>query len=393
MERIQQTYERLGAPSAKQLRFALVREGVQISPAEATSFVNKQQENQIFAKKPQADGKVATRGPGESMSIDLIDLKQFGNSNKMILVAMDNFSRKVALEGLASKKPGVVAEGFKKILERMPKPADVTSDNGNEWRQVDAILRSEGIVHKYKRSITSMARLDRGIARLKDDLFARLARKGDLKWDSLLPPVESAYNEKLMEVIGFSPDDAAKDPVIQFRVLEEEADAFVHNDRVNTRLTKQLEEAGAFRKVIPPTAFDRSFKPRYGELKEVAKVERGQVVDQQGNRYAVKEVKAVDKDTVQRPVPDMTGRGLRDKRLREQLQRYADELYEMLGDRSLSFTSASRMMSEGFAETKPTTMTFGDFVRLFKDKFTVEGQLTQSKVRRARRRKVGKQKP
>jgi len=82
------------------------------------------------------------------------------------------------MEGLASKRSEVVAEGFKKILQRWPKPTEVSHDNGNEWKNAFAtMLRSEGIVYKLKRSINSLGRLDRGIQGVKKQLFKRLASK------------------------------------------------------------------------------------------------------------------------------------------------------------------------------------------------------------------------
>ena len=389
-------YEELGAPSSRQLRFAALRRGVQVSAKEAQDFVNSKQEKQIFRQKVQSEGVTASRGPDQAWQIDLIDLKQFGNSNKVILVAMDPFTRKVALEGLASKRSEVVSEGFRKILQRWPKPAEVTSDNGNEFKQAFAtMMNNEGIVHKFKRSINSLGRLDRGIQSLKKQLFQRLARKGDLKFDTLIPQVERAYNQLYLGPLGMSPNDAAADDkqgrVERFKLMQENAANFEHNHEVTERKMEDLKKQGAFRQALGSTAFDRSFKPNFGPKREVATVERGQVVDTQGRRVAVNEVTVVPAGGVDAPLPDMRGRGLRDQRIKDNLQSYAKDLWDALGDNELALTAASRLMSEEFARARPSTLLFSDFVRLYPTLFATSGTGQGMRVRRLQRRIRGKQ--
>ena len=397
MERLRALYEELGAPSASQLRYSALQDGLQVSKTQIQKFVSEQQENQIFRAKPQSEGLTASRGPDQEWQLDLIDLKQFGNSNKVILVAMDPFSRKIALEGLASKRSEVVAEGFKKILQRWPKPAAVSHDNGNEFKNAFAnLLRTEGIVYKLKRSINSLGRLDRGIQGLKRQLFKRLARQGNLKFDTIIPQLETAYNRTQLGVLGMTPDQATADTkqgrVERFKLLQESAQAFEHNHAVTERKMEDLKEKGAFRQALGSTAFDRSFKPNYGPKREVQSVARGQVTDTQGRKFAVNEVSVVDKETADAPVPDMRGRGLRDKRLKDNLQTYAKDLWDALGDNEIALTAASRLMSEEFARARPSTLLFSDFVRLFPTLFAISGSGPGMKVRRAVRRRIrGKQ--
>ena len=388
-------YERLGAPSAKQLRFAALQDGLRVSPQEAQAFVNKQQENQIFRQKPSSDGVTASRGPGVELQLDLVDLKQFGNSNKVILVAMDPNNRKVAMEGLTSKKAEVVRDGFARILQRMPKPQAVSSDFGNEFKHsFDLYLNQEGIVHKYKRSRNSLARLDRGIMSLKKQIFKRLAKKGDLKWDSLIPDVERAYNDSL-GALGTTPNQAAKDDKLgrieQFQIQKENAENFEHNQEVSDRKTEALKKAGAFRQAVSSTSFDRSFKPTLGDKREVVKVERGQVTDSRGKTVAINEVVPVDATVADRPVPDMRGRGLRDNRTREDLRPFARDLWDALGNNELSLTAAARLMGEEFTRAKPSTLLFSQFLALYPTLFTKTGAGPATKVRRIARRLRGKQ--
>ncbi len=70
---MQAVYEWLGAPSARQLRFAALREGLEVSAKQAEDFVNAQQARQIFQDQPRSDGVTASLGPGQEYQADIID--------------------------------------------------------------------------------------------------------------------------------------------------------------------------------------------------------------------------------------------------------------------------------------------------------------------------------
>ena len=256
------------------------------------------------------------------------------------------------------------------VLQRAYKPTEVLSDSGNEFKaEFESMLKSENIVHKFKRSINSLGRLDRGIMAIKKQLFKRLASRGNLKWTSLIKPVEDAYNNSLIEVTGATPNEVDSDSkegkVHQFRELQKNAENFTHNQEVTDKKTEKLKKEGAFREKLEKTAFERSFQPKFGEKKEVAKVERGQVLDSEGKRYAVQEVQAVPKAGADKPMPRYKGRELIDTRLRDKLQPFAKELFDALPDEEITTQAAARLMREEFNATKPKTMNFATFLRLF----------------------------
>ena len=102
-------------------------------------------------------------------------------------------------------------------------------------------------------------------------------------------------------------------------------------------------------------------------------------------------VKAVPVDTVEAPIPDFKGRGLRDKKLQNDLRLFALDLYEALGQEDIALTTASRLMDEDFQKAKPSTLLFGQFLALYPNIFKVTGEGTSKKVRRIRTRVRGKQ--
>ena len=394
-ERLERIYNRLGAPSSRQLRFASLSENIAISPAEADKFVSVKAERQLFAPPKLSDGKAVSLGPGTEYQADIIDLKQFGRT---ILAVMDPFSRKMALELLPRKTSIAVSEGFRKILNRMPTPKMLLTDAGAEFKNAfNTMLTQKQIIHKYRRGINSMATLDRAIGSAKKQMFQRLAKQGNMKLDKIVEAVEEGYNNSYNEGIQSTPEKSSQNDeagkVQQFRLMQDNARAIEHNHSNASSKMEKVEEQGAFR-VQQRSTMQRGFKPQYSELKQVATVERSQVADTAGKIYNVNEVQAVPVATEDITPPNMQGRGLRDRRLRVNLKPYAEELYEALGDQELSLTTAARQMSDAFKRAKPSTLLMKDFLKLFPNLFVlVGGPGPATRVRKARRRIRGKQAP
>ena len=391
-QQLEDIYDRLRAFSVSQLRFAALREGVGVSLKDVEQFINKKYEKQLFRKPNLSEGKTASRGPGEEYQIDLIFLSEF-DSPKVVLVVMDTFNRRVSLEPASNKKPTTVAAAFRRVLERMPAPKAIASDSGAEFGgPFDAMLTNLNIVHKVRRGINSLGMLDKNIQSLKRQIGQRLSRKKDLKFEAVIPLVEQAFNASRHSALGMTPNDVMKDDkqgrIERFHLMKENAEAFEHNHEVAKKKMETVKEEGAFR-VQNRATFQRGFKPRFGEVKQVASVERSQVKDASGKIYNINEVTAAPRDTVDQEIPDTRARDARDARLKQDLARYAQELFDKL-ETPKSLSAAARAMSDQFFETKPTHMKFAEFVRLFGDKFVLEGAGAQMKVRRISRRIAGK---
>ena len=392
MQALQRIYDELGAPNARQLRFAALRENVEVSPKQVEEFVKLKAERQLFRPPQLSDGKTASLGPGEVYQADIIDLKQFG---KNLLAVIDPFQRKMALEVLPNKKPLSGAQAFRTVLNRMPTPKMLTTDGDQAFKlSFDAMLNEKNIVHKFKRGINTTGTLDKGIQTVKRQLFQRLVKQRNMKLDALISKVEGAYNNSYHSALGTTPEDASKDNkegrIEQFHLMRENAQNFEHNHDNAKKKMDAVKEQGAFR-VQQRSTMQRGFKPQYSELKQVATVERSQVTDTAGRTYNVNEVQAVPVATQDITPPDMRGRGLRDNRLRTNLKPYAEELHEALGDQEISLTVAARQMSDGFKRAKPATLLMKDFLKLFPNLFTLVGQGPATRVRKGRRRIRGKQ--
>ena len=105
-----------------------------------------------------------------------------------------------------------------------------------------------------------------------------------------------------------------------------------------------MESAGQFRPIIidkgGPTT--RGAKPRYGEIKQVQKVQGSDVIDKDNKVYSTKFTLPVAETTEDAgPVRiEQAGSELVDKTRRERLQQYANELVRFLRSKGGSATTA-----------------------------------------------------
>ena len=143
----------------------------------------------------------------------------------------------------------------------------VTTDLGNEFRGLEEAL-PEGAVHRQKdptdRNATAV--VDRAIQTLKKDLAGKVARDGG-GWAEHVDEATEAYNARPHEAVTVAPEDVETMPAATFRVYQDNARKFKHNDELTRSRQRRLEEAGAFR---APTNAARSFQPQYGAVREVS---------------------------------------------------------------------------------------------------------------------------
>ena len=143
----------------------------------------------------------------------------------------------------------------------------VTTDLGNEFRGLETALPG-GAVHRQKdpsdRNATAV--VDRAIQTLKKDLAGMVARRGG-GWGEHVDEAAEAYNARPHQAVTVAPEDVETMPAATFRVYQDNARKFKHNDELTRSRQRRLDEAGAFR---APTNAARSFQPQYGAVREVA---------------------------------------------------------------------------------------------------------------------------
>ena len=104
MEALQALSVELGYPSADKLWLAAKRRGLAVTKADVTALVKKQSARQVFAARPQYDGKIVASRLNERWAADLIDYTATPSRGKTpektpykyILVAQDIYSRRLS---------------------------------------------------------------------------------------------------------------------------------------------------------------------------------------------------------------------------------------------------------------------------------------------------------
>ena len=259
---------------------------------------------QLFAPKPRSLGKSAAEGPGERLQADLIDLssnaKAKAGEHKYALMVTDVYSRKTFTEALRYKDSGNVNNALRSILAKVPeggKNAIVTTDQGNEFKKINAHVLGVNAVHREKeisdKNATSV--VDRSMQTIKKDLAARIARTGQ-SWKNELPSVTEAYNERPSSAVHGAPNTATEGGPQQFMIEQDNASKFAHNRNLTLRRQDAIKEAGAFR--APIQGESRSFRPAYSDtVQTLGKISlgAGYVTNTTGKKTLLKEALPVPK--------------------------------------------------------------------------------------------------
>ena len=242
-----------------------------LTSARAAAALRSDVARQVLAPKPRSLGKSAAEGPNDRLQADLVDFSQNTRGrNKFGLVVTDVFTREVATKALPDKRAETVTAAAAEIIPGLVQEEGnyvVTTDLGNEFRGLEEAL-PEGVVHRQKdptdRNATAV--VDRAIQTLKKDLAGKVARDGG-GWAEHVDEATEAYNARPHEAVTVAPEDVETMPAATFRVYQDNARKFKHNDELTRSRQRRLEEAGAFR---APTNAARSFQPQYGAAREVS---------------------------------------------------------------------------------------------------------------------------
>ena len=148
--------------------------------------------------------------------------------------------------------------------------------------------------------------VDRAIQTLKKDLAGKVARAGG-GWGDHVDEAAEAYNARPHEAVTVAPEDVETMPAATFRVYQDNARKFKHNDELTRSRQRRLGEAGAFR---APTNAQRSFQPQYGAVREVSSYDSMMVRSTDGSETLLKHALPVPRGSAEpkarltrRPVP------------------------------------------------------------------------------------------
>ena len=97
-----------------------------------------------------------------------------------------------------------------------------------------------------------------------------MGKKKGTKWADVAEKVVEDHNEQPNPAVFGAPASVEKNPIQQFKVLQQNADHYAQNSKNSERMQAVIEKAGFFREPIDNQG--RSFKPRYGPAQEVEMV-------------------------------------------------------------------------------------------------------------------------
>ena len=261
----------------KLYQLAKVQEIRGVTQALATEALGSSVARQVLAPPPRSAGHFASSRPGQDIQADLIDFskntKLKGQPERYALVVADVFTRKLGIEPLKNKSAATVGAAMQRELKEMGldgdrKPALIRTDKGKEFASLD----NERDIHQTRdvRDTNGLAIVDRGIQSIKRDLAQEVGKKKGTRWADVAEKVVQDHNEQPQQAVFGSPDSVEKNPIQQFKVLQQNADHYATNAKSTERMTAAIEKAGYFREPIDNGG--RSFKPKYGPAQKVEMV-------------------------------------------------------------------------------------------------------------------------
>ncbi len=280
-------YQMAKAQEMRDVTQALAKEALESSVA-----------RQVLAPPPRSAGHFASSRPGQDLQADLIDFskntKLKGQPERYALVVADVFTRKLGIEPLKSKSAASVGAAMQRELKEMGldgdrRPALIRTDKGKEFAGID----NERDVHQTRdvRDTNGLAIVDRGIQSIKRDLAAEVGKKKGTRWADVAEKVVQDHNEQPQQAAFGPPNSVEKNPVQQFKVLQQNAEHYAQNAKSTERMKAAIEKAGYFREPIDNGG--RSFKPRYGPAQQVERVD-SDYVHAKGYRRALETGKNED---------------------------------------------------------------------------------------------------
>ena len=166
-----------------------------LTSARAAAALRSDVARQVLAPKPRSLGKSAAEGPNDRLQADLVDFSHNTRGrNKFGLV----FTREVATKALPDKRAETVTAAAAEIIPGL------VQQEGNY------VVTSGG-------------------------------------WAEHVDEATEAYNARPHEAVTVAPEDVETMPAATFRVYQDNARKFKHNDELTRSRQRRLEEAGAFR--------------------------------------------------------------------------------------------------------------------------------------------------
>jgi len=274
------------------------KEGIPVTLAQVTDFVASIGSKQLLAPGQPSLGKSATSRLEKEGSRWQADLVQFRFSaqdaetdeegedkKRYALLVINVFDRKLHGLPITDKSAETVLAAFRKVLRKLGddmKGAVLSTDNGREWNndEFQTLLKQSDIAWKSKgnASPNDIAVLDRAIQGVRKDIASRLLESPDKQWSDVLNASLVAHNRSINSALRDAPADVAKEPILQFLLLSDNAKKIQHNNALAKKRVAKVQQAGAFRRPMKTKAFARGFEAKWKDKEELQHVTDGTLV-------------------------------------------------------------------------------------------------------------------
>ena len=211
-----------------------------ITLADVKTFMDKQEIRQT--KKPKRYNNFIPEGRLEQIQIDLADFGKRASTFRYGMVAIDSFSKHLAVIPLRGKSSRETAAALDEVLQRLGLSATCLTDEGGEFRaEFEARLKYYEIEHVVTR--TPPIFVERVIRTVKEGLELRMRALNTSAWHTLVDAVVGKYNGAKHTTIGMAPEEA---------VLEENSEAVRDNIAAKAKRNRSDPEldVGDFVKII-----------------------------------------------------------------------------------------------------------------------------------------------
>ena len=190
-----------------------------ITRDDVADFIRKQTIKQDYERKRRL-GTFLASAAREQFEVDLIDFSardaggpSYGveeTVTRYALVAIDNFSKKIAVVPVERKEADLIIQALDSIIQQLGVPVRFVSAEGSEFSnsKVLTYLQDMGSSLVFLRSYANTA--ERVIGTLKSMLLPRV-QVFRRPWTSFIQDVVKEYNNPVHSTTKMTPNDAAED--------------------------------------------------------------------------------------------------------------------------------------------------------------------------------------
>jgi len=227
---IEEYYNNFNYPSIDKLYKLLKADGHDIKKKDIESYLNKQQEAQVFkeAKKTKNQlGHITSMRENYIWQLDIFYLMKYHKQNqefKYILECMYVFTRKDYCIPMKLKDNNEVKLGLKLLFKEAGYPLIITSDNDSTLLsdECQEIFNKHDIIHDVvpKGDHASLGIIDRFARTLKTILHKRFVKYDTTNWVDVLPKIVNQYNNSPHSGIDNIKPNEANKPENIYKIME-----------------------------------------------------------------------------------------------------------------------------------------------------------------------------